>query len=259
MVWFFYVYLIALTLNMNKIIIIIFLSVCSQLVYGQLFLDLEGNLIASVPYNEVKVPSSTGTQVDLANDLSLQSSFTGRLRVNYIFREKHLVSFLFAPLVMRSTGMIDETIVYNEQSFKPNDPLEALYKFNSYRFTYRYLFIRNEDVILGLGLSANIRDARITMQTGNKSSEFDNVGVVPLLNFYGLWSPFNNWMTLVEGDAMVSGNGRAEDVFAGIGYRFSDMFVLKGGYRLQEGGSNNEKIYNFACVNYAALGILVSF
>lgn len=244
---------------MNKILITIFLSVYSPLVYSQLFLDLEGNLIASVPYNDVMVPSANGTQIDLANDLNLQSSFTSRIRVNYIFTDKHLVSFLFAPLVMRSTGMIDQTVVYNGQSFKPNDPLEALYKFNSYRFTYRYLFVRNEDVILGLGLSANIRDSKITLQTGNKSSEFDNVGVVPLLNFYGLWSPFNNWMALVEGDVMVSANGRAEDVFAGIGYRFSDMFVLKGGYRLQEGGSNNEKIYNFACVNYAALGILVSF
>jgi hypothetical protein len=120
------------------------------------------------------------------------------------------------------------------------------------------LFVRNEDVIIGAGLSANLREGNITIQSGNKSSEYPSLGVEPLVNFYGLWSPVNNWMILVEGDLLITGSRRTEDIFAGMGYRFSDMFVLKGGYRLVEGGTETDKHYHFTLVNYLALGILIS-
>jgi hypothetical protein len=32
---------------------------------------------------------------------------------------------------------------------------------------------------------------------------------------------------------------------------------LKAGYRLLEGGADNDEVYNFALINYAAFGFLI--
>jgi hypothetical protein len=40
-------------------------------------------------------------------------------------------------------------------------------------------------------------------------------------------------------------------------YRVSDRFGLKAGYRILEGGADNDEVYNFALFNYAAAGLLI--
>jgi hypothetical protein len=62
---------------------------------------------------------------------------------------------------------------------------------------------------------------------------------------------------LLEGDALAAPQGRAEDVLVAAGYRLSDKISLKAGYRILEGGADNDEVYNFTLLSYAAVGIVI--
>lgn len=224
---------------------------------AQFTFDVEGDYIASIPYNVVRIPSAGGTEFDLAKDLDVSTQFTYRIRASYTIADRHVVSGLFAPLSIHSSGSFEQPVNYSEEVFDANTPVKATYKFNSYRLTYRYLILAKDKITLGLGLTGKVRDANITLSQGGKTSDFPDLGVVPLVNFYLLWTPIKKASLLLEGDALATGQGRAEDVFAGIMYKPFDLLGIKAGYRLLEGGADVERNYNFTWVNYAALGVLV--
>ena len=62
---------------------------------------------------------------------------------------------------------------------------------------------------------------------------------------------------LLEGDALAAPPGRAEDVLFAAAYRVSDRVELKAGYRILEGGSDNDEVYTFSLFNYASVGIFI--
>ena len=39
----------------------------------------------------------------------------------------------------------------------------------------------------------------------------------------------------------------------------SDRLVLRAGYRILEGGADNDEVYNFSLFNYASAGITYTF
>jgi hypothetical protein len=233
-----------------------FLSSMPLFSQAQFTIDVEGGYIFSIPYNKVRIPAAGGTQFDLAKDLRAKNTYAGRVRLNYTINQRHIVSVLYAPLTIKSSGQIDRPINYNEEIFPANVPLDAEYKFNSYRLTYRYLIVDNEKIKFGLGLTGKVRDANITLRSNTSSADFPDLGVVPLINIYFSYTPIDKMQFLLEGDALGSKQGRAEDIFAGISYGFSETLSGKIGYRILEGGADVERNYNFSWFNYAVLGFV---
>ncbi|GAB4000902.1 hypothetical protein GCM10028807_55360 [Spirosoma daeguense] len=133
------------------------------------------------------------------------------------------------------------------------------YKFNSYRLTYRYDFIVTRSWRVGAGLTGKIRDADVRYRNVSNDQHFSNVGFVPLVNFYVAYKANEHWIAILEGDALASKFGRAEDIFAGVSYYINPDFGIKLGYRVVEGGADNDQIYNFTWINYASGGVLLSF
>lgn len=224
---------------------------------AQVSLDVEGGYIFSIPYNVVRIPSEGGTRFDLAKDLSPNTTFAFRGRVNIMLGERHIISALYAPLKIRSSGKIDHDIVYSGETFAANTPLKAVYKFNSYRLTYRYMVVLNNEVQLGFGITGKIREVNITLTSSDTEADYPDLGFVPLINFYFAYTPIDKLTILLEGDALGTNKGRAEDVFAGLTYRIADRVRAKAGYRLLEGGADVENNYNFTWINYATLGVIV--
>jgi hypothetical protein len=241
----------------NIYFIILLLSTISVSLQAQLALDLEGGYIFSIPYNKVRIPAAGGTQFDLAKDLTTQNTFTFRVRLNYTINERHIISALYAPLTIKSSGQIDEAINYSEEIFPANAQLNAEYKFNSYRLTYRYLIVNNDHVRFGLGITGKIRDANITLRSNNNSADYPDLGFVPLVNFYFSFQPIEKLGVVIEGDALGTKQGRAEDIFAGVTYNFSKSITGKAGYRILEGGADVERNYNFSWINYAVAGVIL--
>jgi hypothetical protein len=86
-----------------------------------------------------------------------------------------------------------------------------------------------------------------------------NVGLVPLLNFLVEWRFSSVLGLLAEGDAAAAPQGRAEDVQLALVYQKSDKWSLRLGYRILEGGADNDKVYNFAQFNYILAGVTAYF
>lgn len=224
------------------------------------FFDVEAGY-AWPGYIDVRIPNETGTLFSLKDDLPAESKFVYRLRLGYRFHPKHSVSVLFAPLSLNAQGSVDKDISFNGDLFPANTPLQAFYKFNSYRLTYRFDFVNSKKWKVGLGLTAKIRDAEVRLEDENKSSSNTDFGFVPLLNFRVEWMFSQKMSLLLEGDALASpgGQGRAEDVLLALFYHLNDSVSLRAGYRILEGGADVESVYNFTLLNYATVGAVFRF
>jgi len=235
-------------------VFILFINVLS--LNGQASFDLETGAVGT-GYNNVRIPGDQGTLLSLKDDLFSETEIFFRLRVNYTIKARHTVSLLYAPLETVSNGNLPYEIFFEGETFPANTDLTGIYKFNSYRLTYRYEILLKPKFEFGLGFTAKIRDAKISLASSELESEKTNVGFVPIINFRMLWKPFEKFGILLEGDALAAPQGRAEDVLIAATYRVSDRLGLKTGYRILEGGADNDEVYNFALFNYASVGLFI--
>ena len=225
---------------------------------GQFSFDLETGAVGT-GYNNVRIPGDQGTLFSLKDDLISKTEIFFRLRVNYTIKNRHTFSLLYAPLATVSKGNLPYEIFFEGVTFPANSDLTGTYKFNSYRLTYRYEIVLKPKFEFGLGFTAKIRDAEISLASAGMESEKTNVGFVPIINFRILWKPYEKFGILLEGDALAAPQGRAEDVLIAATYKVSDRLGLKAGYRILEGGADNDEVYNFALFNYASVGLFIYF
>jgi len=210
-------------------------------------------------YNDVRVPNEGGTDVSLSRDLETDPGFFQRVRVGYVFNERHAVSLLAAPLELDAHGSVGRPVFFEGVEFPADAPLEATYRFDSYRATYRYNLVRRDKLTFGLGFTAKVRDAAIALESDGLGAEVTNTGFVPLFNFGLAWAFADGWNVLFEGDASAAPQGRAEDVLLALQYRLSENFAVKGGYRMLEGGADVAEVYNFAMLHYAVVSPVLEF
>ncbi len=236
----------------NKFVIsasIFFICFMSMMVSAnaQAFIDLETGAIFT-GYNNVRIPGDAGKP----------NAFI-RLRAGYAIGKRHTISLLYAPLTIKSDGSINKQIDFEGVTFPSNSPLNASYTFNSYRITYRYDLVKRPKIEFGIGFTAKIRDAEIALTSNGLASSKSNVGFVPIINFRLNYKVNNNFGILFEGDALAAPQGRAEDVLLAVTYKFSDNLMTHLGYRILEGGADNDEVYNFSLIHYASIGVLYTF
>jgi hypothetical protein len=228
--------------------------------YSEWFLDVEGGWVWCTK-NDVRIPGDTGTPFSLSDDFTIESKFAFRLRLGYQLHPRHSLSVLYAPLSLNAEGSIDKDIFFNGLTFPANASLQGLYRFNSYRLTYRFELVSSERWQVGIGLTAKIRDAEIKVEDATQSSSKPDLGFVPLLHFRVKWAFSDKMGLLLEGDAAASpgGQGRAEDILLALLYNPSRNVAIKVGYRILEGGADVEEVYNFALLQYLIGGVIFSF
>jgi len=210
-------------------------------------------------YNNLRIPGDTGTRISLVNDLSSGTVYFWRIRGDLRVSPKHVLSVLVAPLRITSSGQFRQPVAFAGGTFAAGAPVHGLYVFNSYRLTWRYEPVRNEDWTVGVGLTVKIRDAVTRLESAGTTAEKANVGGVPLVNFKVERRLGLRVSLLLEGDALAAPQGRAEDVFAGILVRAGNRLSFKLGYRILEGGADNDEVYTFALVHYLSAGVVVRF
>ncbi|MGB9835485.1 MAG: hypothetical protein ACPLRX_01950 [Candidatus Saccharicenans sp.] len=226
--------------------------------FGQWFLDVENGAVFS-GYNDVEIPSDTGPRFSLSEELKTDPAYFFRLRLGYQWKSRHTVSVLAAPLKLRAAGSLDRPLFFFEELFPAGTQLRGSYKFNSYRLTYRYDFVRKNRWQLGVGLTAKIRDAAIKIEGGGLSSAKTNLGFVPLINLRLFWQFHDRWGLLLEGDGAVAKQGRAEDFLLALQWKVKNNLSLKLGYRLLEGGADVAEVYSFSLIHYVSAGLTFNF
>jgi len=230
----------------------------TSFVNAQVNIDIESGAVFT-GYNNVRIPGNGGTLFSLKNDLNANPNAFIRLRAGYTIKSRHTISLLYAPLTVKSTGLTNKEIYFEGETFATNTALNSSYKFNSYRITYRYDIVKKEKIEFGLGFTAKIRDAEIALFSEGLAASKKNVGFVPIINFRLNWKINEKIGLFFEGDALAAPQGRAEDVLLAGTYKFSEQLMVRLGYRILEGGADNDEVYNFALFHYASAGVTYTF
>jgi len=252
---------------MRKLIVIclLILFIFVPIIHAQFMADLESGLNLS-GYNDVRVPGDTGSPFSLQKDIGSNASMFFRTKLSYTFAKRHTVYVLLAPFTKTYKGELKQIIVFADSTFSKDFETKGKYKFNSWRLSYRWDFINSKKFQVGVGLTGMIRDTKITL-IGKYSSDGgitgvdvesskSNVGFLPLINFLFAWK-FTPCMGFrIEGDAIVTPHGRAEDIlFAWTGC-ISDKVSVKLGYRFLEGGADKDAVYNYALFHHIVFGVM---
>ena len=221
-------------------------------------IDVENGAAIS-GYNDVAIPGNTGTRFSMTDDLTSDTEYFWRVRADFRFAPKHVLSGLIAPLTINSSGTFDAPVDFAGAAYAPGVPVDGTWTFNSYRVTYRYEPFRKDTWMFGFGATVKVRDAVIRLVSNGTSSEKTDLGVVPLVNFKFERRLGRSTALLVEGDALAAPQGRAEDIFAGLVVDAGRQWSIKAGYRFLEGGADNDEVYTFAAVHYVAAGVVFRF
>ena len=224
---------------------------------AQTFVNLEsGAFFTNI--NDIRY-GSNGTLFSLKNDFQTPISPFFRLRVGCLSNGKDHFSFLYAPLKIVETGTIENDILFDGKNFKANILTEVVYKFNSYRFTYNRSVIHKDNFKFGIGLSAKIRDAGVSLKNSALLSENFTVGFAPLINLITNWDITPKMGVDFFGEGIAASKGRAIDLSLSGRYSFTKTLQGNIGYRLLEGGANGTNGYNFIQLHFIFASLNYSF
>jgi hypothetical protein len=227
-------------------------------VFAQVEVDVEAGVVLA-SRNDTRIPGNNGSDLSLVNDLSTSPAPAFRLRLGYRIAERHLLSALYAPLQINARGTVDRDVSFAGGAFPAGSPLLAVYRFDSYRLTYRYSIFWGNGLDIAAGFTAKIRDAETSLY-GVDARRKTNTGFVPLLNVHVAWRPNNGDFGLMfDVDALAAPQGRAEDVLLAATWRVREGADLRIGYRMVEGGADNDKVYSFAWFHYVTVGLGLAF
>ena len=220
--------------------------------------DIEAGVVLA-SRNDIRIPGNTGSDLSLVNDLSTSPAPAFRIRLGYRIADRHLVSALYAPLQINARGTVNRDISFAGGTYPSGSPLLAVYRFDSYRLTYRYSMVWADGLDVAAGFTAKIRDAETSLY-GVEARRKTNTGFVPLINVHVAWRPNNGDFGLVfDADALAAPQGRAEDVLIAATWRVRDGVDLRIGYRTVEGGADNDEVYTFAWFHYLTAGLGLAF
>lgn len=210
--------------------------------------------------NDVQIPNTAeGTRFSLVDLVGQGPWAAGRLYFTWNVNNRHSLRALLAPLSYTETGTFAEPVNFAGATYLPGQPVDATYKFNSWRIGYRYRFTDRQRVKLWVGFTAKIRDAKIQLSQGSTTSRDTDVGFVPLLNLGANWRFAPKWHLLFDFDGLAGGPGRAFDVALKLGRDLSERWRITGGYRTVEGGADVESVYNFAWFHYVVVSGVYRF
>ena len=200
--------------------------------------------------NDVQIPNTSESDRFALDDITGVGPWPAvRLEALWNINKKHGVRLLIAPLSFSETGDIDAPIRFAGATFIADQPVEAEYRFNSYRLGYRYHLRDASQWDAWIGATLKIRDAEIELTQGGTSSQDDNVGFVPLLYLAGEYRFNNRWSASADIDALAGGPGRAIDLGIALNFRPVKAWQFGVEYRLLEGGADTDSVFNFALFN----------
>lgn len=235
-----------------------FASDLAPLEPGRVALEAEGQVVWQAR-NDAAIPGNSGTRFSL-KDL-IDSPVPGyRFEPVWQLSERQQLRGVLAPLNLRGSGTLRQPVSFQGAAFTQATPVEAEYKFNSYRVTYRYAFLNEPGGwLLWGGFTGKVRHANISLRQGGLFREKRNTGFVPLLHFAAARSLGETWCAELELDALAAKQGRAEDLRIGVRKTFGESISALLGYRLLEGGAGNDEVYTFSLFHYAVASLAWRF
>lgn len=209
--------------------------------------------------NDVAVPGDTGTRFALDGVTGAGPFPWGRVTVDYRIAPRHSVRALVAPLSISETGTLGQPVSFQGRMFAAGVPTEATYKFNSYRLTYRYRLWETCNWTVHVGATAKIRDAKVELVQGGVASTETDVGFVPLLHVDAEYRISPCWRITGDLDGAAAPQGRAFDFALKLHRDLGRRWSVGLGYRMLEGGADNDTAFVFAWLHQAVASATFRF
>ena len=128
--------------------------------------------------------SKSGTEFDYRKEGGQDVLFFfARLSAEFEFARHHSLIFLYQPLNIETEAVLGRDVAIDELTFPEGTPINLRYGFDFYRFSYLYDFFKDPDLEVAIGLSLQIRNARIsfTSADGQLRRARDDIGPVPVI------------------------------------------------------------------------------
>jgi hypothetical protein len=208
--------------------------------------------------NDIRIPGDTGTRFDMMDLTGSGPVLFARLDGHWDINAKHGLRVVLAPLEVSGTGDLAQDTDFAGETFLAGST-HGTFKFNAYKFTYRYTFADNGLWRWRVGFTGVIRDANVALRQGALRANDDNVGFVPTLHLSADYRLAERWLLRLDFDGLAGGPGRLFDLGLLFDYEVSDNWRIGGGYRTLEGGVDTDDVYNFAWLHYAVLNARYRF
>lgn len=196
--------------------------------------------------NEVRKPSQGGTTFSFPDLLGAGPTWAPRMNVSWTLKERHGLRVLLAPFEVTGMGVFHEPVVYQGHTFQAGMPTAGLYRFNSWRVTWRYTLRDDTTWRILAGATVKIRDAKVELSQNGHTETNSNLGFVPLAHLYVERHFPKNISAVFETDALAASQGRAVDAAFMVRWQATRRVHADVGYRLLEGGADNKEIYTWA-------------
>lgn len=210
--------------------------------------------------NDVQIPNdSEGTRFDLDALTGSGPFLAGRTTVDLDLDGRNGLRFVAAPLRSQGTGTFDDEVDFQGETYAADTDTLARYRFDTYRLTWRWLMEEREDFLWRLGATLLVRDAEVELVQGDTTSKDDNVGLVPLLHVAAEQQLAPRWRLVGDLDAAVAPQGRAIDLGLMARFQAGESWDVSFGYRLLDGGADNDTVYSFATFHSLVVAVGWSF
>jgi hypothetical protein len=177
--------------------------------------------------------SGEGTEIDLEDDLGLESSTNVARLGGYVWlNERHRLDGGYFDLDRESTFPIDETIEFGDETFTINTVIETESKLSIIKADYTFAVLARDRGYLGLTAGLYIADTSMTIReaTLGQSESEDVTAPLPLFGLRGDYA-INDRITLT-GAAQWFGfeaedvDGRLTDFYVGADYGFGQRMAV---------------------------------
>lgn len=206
--------------------------------------------------NDFAVPGDGGTLVrveDRGPAIAARATLTWRMNDRWSLR------FLAAPLSLDSELESATPIEFQETTFAAGETLDVNYRFDSYRISAVRRFESGGLWSFRAGGTLKLRDAEIGLRSSTAVATKKNRGVVPLLHG-GARYEINDRLALdLEADAAAASQGRALDALLRVETQATTRTRVYVGFRILEGGADNDEVNTFATFAYAVDGLRLAW
>lgn len=206
-------------------------------------------------YNSVQIPNSGGTRIGLPTN---GTQMAGRVYVHQDLSDRWDLRFLYAPLTLRYSFTPKEDVKFNGTTFDSGQATVLTYKFDSFRFGARYMWLNETWVEGRIGALAKWRSAFNRVQQGGTNNQFPGDGFVPLLHASFEFFFWDGVYFLMDLDGLAAPQGRALDGLLELGWKPVENFKAGIGFRSLEGGADNDVLRTFAMFNFWLVSATVS-
>lgn len=221
-------------------------------------LDLEAG-VTFPTRNDVRIPSRTGTAFDMNRLQGEPASPFFRATVEADPWQRHGFRFAYQYLRNEGSGALPTATTFTTGVFAPGARTTGNYRFDTWRFTYRYTLVQQENFRLRIGITGLIRDAEIRLTQGGLVRRDSDVGFVPLLHASFDWRIAPRVTLMGEIDALGASQGRAIDIGLRAAYDLDRNWQVTGGWRFLDGGVDNSDVFNFARFHTLTAGVAYRF